>query len=253
MEINQHVNAVSKNNNLTNNQNPDPFLVDGSLENISDLIDESRIKNLLNRWVFYRDKMDMINFNKVWSSDGSMHVGFFEGEKDSFMKLIIEKNLDSRHFLSEPLIKICKERAIAKTYCLLLVRSEKPYLDIFAHIQFYDLLIKESENWKLFKRYVVFIKDRLDFVRPGPVKMIIYSLLNLFFLRRYPKNAKHLHFVWKKVFKLDIPKYHPIAYNSREEEAVVRELDGWTKHKETQSYHSKIILADLVENNTMCQ
>lgn len=222
-------------------------------EDLTYLMEESKIRSLLNEWVFCRDRMDMEAFDKCWSNDGSMHVGFFEGHKDEFKKVVLAKNLDSRHFPSEPQIKISGDRAVVKTYCFLLVRSEKPVtVDVFAHMQFYDMLIKEAGEWKIFKRYVTFDKDRLDYLAPTPITSIVYGILTLLFLRKYPKNTRHLHFAWKQKFKLKIPKYHPIMYKSKEEEAVIYEIDSWIQHKETRSKYATRTLSDLMGELGFC-
>lgn len=213
------------------------------------MIDEWQIAKLLNKWVFTRDAMDVEEHLKLWTSDGTMHVGFFAGECHEFMRTVIRTRADSRHFLGTPLIDVNGDRACAKTYVLLMVRVEEPPgpLDLSAHLRFHDMLLKVDGEWKLHKRYVVFEKDRIDFVAPAGWKGLVYKSLHMAKLRRYRPKVRHLSFVWDHVMKTGSPPGHPIVDKSSETTAISCEQQAWLTGKRVPSEFSRMTVIDAVE------
>ena len=200
-----------------------------TIDNVQRMTDEWQITQLLNRWVFTRDTMNVREHLETWTPEGSMHVGFFSGNCRDFMKLVTQKQANSRHFLGTPVIKLNGDRAQADTYALLMARvEERPGpLDLLAHVRYHDMLLKVDGQWKLHKRYAVFEKDRVDFVAPPGWKGMIYRVLNHVALRHYKPQARHLTFVWNKVMKTGSPPGHPIVDQSLEAAAVRFEQNGW--------------------------
>ncbi|UQA90778.1 hypothetical protein [Streptomyces halobius] len=89
------------------------------------------------------------------------------------------------------------------------------------------MLLKVDGEWRLHKRYVVFEKDRIDFVAPCGWKGLLYSVLHLAALRRYKPQARHLSFVWDRVLKTGSPPGPPIVDRSQEAASVEQEQMAW--------------------------
>lgn len=225
----------------------------GMAAEIQQMMDEWQITKLLTRWVLTRDAIDFEKHRELWTADGTMHVGFFAGGHADFMHTVIDTDADSRHFLGMPYIDINGDRARSEAYALLMARVERwpGPLDLLAHLRFHDMLLKVDGQWRLHKRYVVFEKDRIDFVVPAGWKGVAYRALHTAKLRGYRPQARHLSFVWQHVMKTGSPPGHPVVDKSAEAAAIRDEQAAWLAGVRDSSEFSRTTVVDAVAKSGM--
>jgi hypothetical protein len=82
------------------------------------MVQELKIRQLVENWAVWRDAGDWERFKTVWHDDGVMMATWFQGHYLEFIKVTIEgwnKGVSILHFLGGSSIEINGTRAIAQT------------------------------------------------------------------------------------------------------------------------------------------
>jgi hypothetical protein len=124
-----------------------------------------------------------------------MTATWFDGSFEDFITAVQaswRKGSKSQHFLGGTVAQINGNKAIAQTRMSIMVRGvlENQVVDITCTGRFYDRVEKRDGKWKIFKRNVIYEKDRMDLLDPSA-----QLTLDLHRLNTYPEGYQHLAYL----------------------------------------------------------
>jgi len=172
------------------------------------LVDEMKIRQLVERWAVWRDAGDWERFATVWHPDGVMMATWFQGSFKEFIRVTKEgwaKGVSILHFLGGSSIEVAGRRAIAQTKMTISQRGsvEGVLCDVVCTGRFYDFLIQLDGEWKLLHRQPIYEKDRIDPVDPAE-KLALDAKR----LAEMPEGYRHLAYIQSGIgyeVKMDMP------------------------------------------------
>jgi hypothetical protein len=173
-----------------------------------ELTDQLLIRQLLERWVVWRDAGDWERFRTVWHPDGVMMATWFQGPFDEFIRVTREgwdKGVNILHFLGGSAIQVAGDRAIAQTKMTISQRGqiEGVLCDVVCTGRFYDFVMRHQGHWRLLHRQPIYEKDRVD-----PVDPAARLELDAQALAAFPEGYRHLAYIQTRIgyqVKLDMP------------------------------------------------
>jgi hypothetical protein len=127
-----------------------------------------------------------------------MTTTWFDGRFEDFVescRTSFGKGSRSQHFLGGTVAEIKGARAIAQTRMSINVRSQLDGVEVDAVCtgRFFDRVERRDGVWRLFKRSVIYEKDRIDPVDPGATVSLDPALL-----ARFPEGYRHLAYLQTK-------------------------------------------------------
>lgn len=157
--------------------------------------DKTRIRELIESWVTWRDMGDWQRLRSIWHSDGMMAASWREGTADQFIEANRagwDKGLDILHQLGGSVITVQAERAVSMTKMVISQRApiHGVLCDVSAQARHFDLWEKREGRWGLLERRTIFDRDRIDTVKPGEVVSLDERLLTSF-----PMPYRHLAYL----------------------------------------------------------
>jgi hypothetical protein len=162
--------------------------------------DREAISELINAWVYHRDRGNWDQLRDTFWPEGTISVSWFDGQFEQFIdssKEMSEKGNPTKHIVAQPFIKINGNRAVSETDITLSARGGIGPLeiDLTTYGRFYDLLEKREGVWRILNRTAIYEKDRMDCVGPS----LLFWLANLFInLKKYPKACRYTAFALEK-------------------------------------------------------
>jgi hypothetical protein len=178
----------------------------------SSLQDKLLIRELLERWVVWRDAGDWERFATVWHPQGVMMATWFQGPFTDFIRVTREgwdKGVSILHFLGGSAIDVAGDRAIAQTKMTISQRAlvdgaAGPVpCDVVCTGRFYDFILRHESCWKLLHRQPIYEKDRIDPIDPG-----VELRLDAAALAALPEGYRHLAYIQTRLgytVKMDMP------------------------------------------------
>jgi hypothetical protein len=159
---------------------------------LSEAADCAAIRDLIERWVIWRDAGDWERFRTLWHDDGVMSATWTLSPVDEFIaasRKAMEAGMSAIHFLGGQAIDVTGDRAVAQTKMTISLRGplEGVVCDIVCTGRFYDFLERRAERWGLVFRQPIYEKDRADAVDPGQRPVLDRELL-----ARFPEGYRHL-------------------------------------------------------------
>jgi hypothetical protein len=175
---------------------------------IDDVMDELLIRQMVERWVVWRDAGDWTRFRTVWHPEGVMMATWFQGPFEDFIRVTREgwdKGVSILHFLGGSAIEVRDQRAIAQTKMTISQRGliEGVLCDVVCTGRFYDFVTKHDGQWLLLHRQPIYEKDRVD-----PVDPAARLGLDAEALAAFPEGYRHLAYIQTRIgykVKLDMP------------------------------------------------
>jgi len=172
------------------------------------LIERTRIREVIENWVLWRDSGDWERFRTVWHPDARMMATWFQGSAERFIEVSREgwnKGVSILHFLGGSSIDVVGARAIAQTKMTISQRAEVDGVacDVLCTGRFYDFFEKRDERWAIVLRQPIYEKDRIDPIDPGTVLKLDASLLV-----EFPEGYRHLAYAQTRIgftVKRDMP------------------------------------------------
>lgn len=168
---------------------------------MSEFDDVLRIRDLIERWVVYRDAFLWDKLRPIWHEDGMMKATWSEGTADDFInnnKRGLEKglNLYILHTLGGSAIDVVKDRAVSMTKFLIHQRAalDGVLCDILCNARHYDLWERREGQWGLVSRSTILDKDRLDPVNAGDTIALDTEILD-----RFPMEYRHMAYLQTKL------------------------------------------------------
>ena len=162
-------------------------------------VDRQEINDLLVNWGQARDRGEWDALRDCYHPDGTMHIAWISGAAEEFVRrsegmLANEKARgSSKHFIGAGRIRLNGNRAFSQSHVNLItrVRFDDVEFDWEFWGQFFDLLEKRADDrWRIFRRTMVYEKDRLDPVDPTKVPQGYYAAMNL---DAHPRQVRYLH------------------------------------------------------------
>ncbi|MCX7157029.1 MAG: nuclear transport factor 2 family protein [Rhodocyclales bacterium] len=174
----------------------------------NDMVEQLRVRQVVEDWAVWRDAGDWERFRTVWHPDGVMMATWFQGPANDFIAVTKEgwaKGVSILHFLGGSSIDVSGKRAIAQTKMTISQRAavDGVICDVVCTGRFYDFFEKRGDVWAIVLRQPIYEKDRLDPIDPG-VKLELDRDL----LAQFPEGYRHLAYLQTKIgftVKRDMP------------------------------------------------
>jgi hypothetical protein len=166
------------------------------------LTEELRIRQMIERWVVWRDAGDWDRFATVWHPQGVMMATWFQGPFADFIRVTQEgwaKGVSILHFLGGSAIEVVGDRAIAQTKMTI---SQRGMVDGTQGPVLCDVERHEGE-WKLLHRQPIYEKDRIDPLDPAATLALDPQAL-----AAMPEGYRHLAYIQTRIgytVKMDMP------------------------------------------------
>jgi len=175
----------------------------------AELLEELRIRQVVERWALWRDAGDWERFRTVWADDGWMTATWFQGPAPKFIEVSkagFEKGVSILHFLGGTAVDVKGSRAIAQTKMTISQRglAHGIVVDVVCTGRFYDFFDKRSERWAIVRRQPIYEKDRMDPLDPA-AKLTLDAAL----LASFPEGYRHLAYLQTQLgftIKKDLPQ-----------------------------------------------
>jgi len=172
------------------------------------LIDQLRIREVVQNWAVWRDAGDWERFRSVWHPGARMMATWFQGSAERFIEVSREgwdKGVSILHFLGGSAIDIAGTRAIAQTKMTISQRAtvDNVVCDVVCTGRFYDFFERRGDAWGIVLRQPIYEKDRLDPVDPAATLQLDAALLAAF-----PEGYRHLAYLQTRIgytVKRDMP------------------------------------------------
>ena len=137
--------------------------------------DREEILDLLMTWGYSRDRGEWEMLRNCFHTDGTIHIAWISGtgsefvDKSSKRLAEYEEGEYEKHVFSPPYIQLNGKRAISTIHVQhisrVIVDGREFDWDFWG--QFHDLIEKREDGiWRLFRRTMVYERDRLDPVHP---------------------------------------------------------------------------------------
>jgi len=162
---------------------------------LSERDDRADIRELVERWVIWRDAGDWDRFRTLWHDDGRITATWTQCHVDEFIRLAKEANargVGVLHALGGQAIDVRGDRAISQTKMTIAQRGRLDGIlcDVVCTGRFYDFIERRDGRWGLVLRRVIYEKDRAD-----PVKSSDRLSLDQAQLERFPAGYRHLAYL----------------------------------------------------------
>jgi hypothetical protein len=189
--------------------------------------DRLEIRELVEKWVVWRDAGDWERFRTVWSDDGRMMATWTQGTADEFIarsKAGWEKGVKILHFLGGQSIDVAATRAISQVKMTITQRAvvHDVEVDVVCTGRFYDFLERRDGRWQLVLRQPIYEQDRMTPVDPG-ARLALDPVL----LGEFPEGYRHLAYLQTHIgydVKRDMP-----GLRGPEVEALYRSGAAWLR------------------------
>jgi hypothetical protein len=175
---------------------------------VSSLQERQEVRELVEKWVLYRDAGDWERFRTLWHADGRMMATWCQADAEGFIKATQQgwaKGVSILHFLGGSAIDIIGERAIAQTKMTISQRAsvENVLVDVVCTGRFYDFIERRQGKWGMVLRQPIYEKDRMDPVDPAARLTLDPALL-----AQFPEGYRHLAYLQMRIgyeVKRDMP------------------------------------------------
>jgi len=174
-----------------------------------DTIDDVRtLRELVEKWVMWRDAGYWEKFRTVWHDDGRMMATWTQGTADEFIdmnKKGWEKGVSILHFLGGCWVEVSGDRAVTQTKMTISQRA--PVHDVLVDVvctgRFHDFWSRRDGRWGLCLRQPIYEKDRMDPVDPAATVSLDPDRL-----AQFPEGYRHLAYLQSSIgypVKTDMP------------------------------------------------
>jgi hypothetical protein len=186
--------------------------------------DKLAIAEVIQNWAIWRDGGNFKGLRSTFHPDAIMTSTWFSGPAEEFVARAESRKPGGRsaHFVGGSSIRLNGSKALAETPIILLLREriDDIEVDVTCHGRFFDRLLKAEGAWQIFRRGVIYEKDRLDPVSPDAVLTLDKEIL-----QRFPEGYRHVAYVQTKrgmAVATDRP-----TLPSPERDVLYREAEAW--------------------------
>lgn len=172
------------------------------------LMERLLVRDLVEKWVVWRDAGEWDLFRTVWHDDGRMLATWAQGTFEEFIERSQKgwaNGVRILHSISANVVDIEGDRAISQTKMTIAQRAkvEGVLCDVVCTGRFYDFFAFRENRWGLVLRQPIYEKDRLDPVDPSARLELDRELL-----ARFPEGYRHLAYLQSRIgytVKPDMP------------------------------------------------
>jgi hypothetical protein len=162
---------------------------------VDELASKLEIREVIERWVVWRDAGDWDRFAEVWHADGHMTATWFQGSFRDFITVSrrgFEAGVRILHFLGGSAIDVRGARAVAQTKMTISQRApvHAAEVDVVCTGRFYDFFERRDGRWAIVRRQPIYERDRMD-----PVDPAASVTLDAAKLSRFPYGYRHLGYL----------------------------------------------------------
>lgn len=157
------------------------------------------IRDLIERWVVYRDALLWDKFRTIWHNDGRMRATWFNGPYEEFIRITeegVKHGLNILHILGGSAIEVQGTRAVSMTKLIILQRATLDGIlcDVSTYARHQDLWEKRHNRWGMVIRETICDKDRIDPVDHRQMINLEENILN-----QFPQEYRHLAYLQTKL------------------------------------------------------
>jgi len=159
-----------------------------------DANDKYACAELIQAWGLYRDQGKWPQLLATFVPEGEIAVSWFSGSFREFVahcRQSFEAGQRSKHQIFPSCVRIARDRALAETSIVILVRQtiSGVLTDLTSYARFLDRLERRGGRWAIVERAAVYERDRLDPVEPsqGLQKLFAESELST-----YPEPYRYM-------------------------------------------------------------
>jgi hypothetical protein len=192
---------------------------------LQESVDRSEIVNLISKSIITRDSGLWDQLAECYHSEAEFTSSWYKGKPADFFK-VASRKLDAarkeggeqKHVTSNHWIEIKGDRAIAESDLILFMRRaiKGVELDFATWSRRLQLMAREKGEWKIYRRWVIYERDRMDPVDPT---VPVDSYYDAAALSKYP--AKLRYHLWRNEMMGSAPEKH-ICIRGTEQDAAAR-------------------------------
>lgn len=196
---------------------------------IQQSIDRSEIINVVSKSIISRDSGLWEQLAECYHSQAEFTSSWWEGKPSDFVKVASKKLADAReeggeqkHITSNHWIEIKGDRAIAEADLILFMRRaiNGVELDFATWSRRLQLIERENGAWKIYRRWVIYERDRMDPVDPTVPVDAYYDA------EAISKYASKIRYhLWRNELMGSAPEKH-ICIRGTEQDIAAREEAG---------------------------
>lgn len=198
---------------------------------LQEAIDRSEIINLISKSIIARDSGLWGRLAECYHSAAEFNSSWWTGKPADFIKAASKKLESSRakggeqkHMTSNHWIVIQGERATAECDLILYMRSniDGSDLDFATWSRRLHLMAKENGEWRIWRRFAIYEKDRVDSIGPDDD---LSSRLAEADLDQYPKQLRY--HLWRNAAMGSKASEKLCIRGTPQEDAVREEARRW--------------------------
>ena len=195
------------------------------------IVNQSDIVEVLKTWAYARDRGDWNALANCFHPEATIHISWISDTASAFVvgskRMLgeIKPGEHSKHNLGSSRVRVNGNRAVSECHVELLRRvcSRETNFDTHTWGRFLDLFEKREDGlWRIFKRTMVYEKDRLDAVDPSQLPVDFWKSMDL---NQFPPACRFL------CYRLSISGREPVSnivtVYSNAEQDLLQEQDTW--------------------------
>ena len=193
---------------------------------LQESVDRSEIINVVSKSILTRDSGMWNQLAECYHSEAEFTSSWWKGKPSEFIKVASEKLEASRkeggeqkHMTSNHWVVVNGDRATAE--CDLILFMRRPINGVDLDFQTFSrrlhLMARENGDWKIWRRFAIYERDRMDPVDPtnGPDTYYDAEAMS-----KFPKKLRY--HLWRNQVKGSAP-VKELCIRGTEQEKVVRE------------------------------
>jgi hypothetical protein len=189
-------------------------------------VDRSEIVNLIGKSILTRDSGMWDRLAECYHSQAEFTSSWFKGKPSDFlgaardqMEVSRRAGGEQKHLTANHWIEINGDHATAESDLILFMRTtiKDVELDVATWSRRLQLFAREKGEWKIYRRWVIYERDRMDAVDPTISPESYYDHEAL---AKYPEKLRH--HLWRNDF-LGSATEKAIVLRGTPEEAAARE------------------------------
>jgi hypothetical protein len=198
---------------------------------LQESIDRSEIINLIGKSILTRDSGMWERLAECYHSGAEFTSSWFKGKPSDFlgaardqMEVSRRAGGEQKHVTANHWIEINRDRATSESDLILFMRTtiNDVELDVATWSRRLQLFAREKGEWKIFRRWVIYERDRMDAVDPTIPAESFYDHEAL---ARYPTKLRH--HLWRNDFLGSATEKAIVLRGSPEEAAARKEARRW--------------------------
>ena len=198
---------------------------------LQESIDRNEIINLISKSILTRDSGLWDQLAECYHSKAEFTSSWYKGTPADFFKVAATK-LDTarkeggeqKHLTSNHWIEIKGDRAVAECDLILFMRRaiNGVDLDFMTWSRRLQLIEKENGAWKIYRRWVIYERDRMDPVDPTVPAESYYDAEAL---AKYPPKIRY--HLWRNDLMGSAPEKHICIRGTEQDIAAREEARRW--------------------------